>query len=165
MPSLECLVFLRFNSVPCCSLCFLSYCLIEMVQTLVGNTTSLFHTAQKLPEWSVAFKKGLRHVWFSQDFQKQWWEKRLNVCVICETYKTNWHIESHRMKEDYGTAFDGPLTSFGLAFVFESFLFERQSRLQQKGTRMFPCIFVGYALNFGGDLIIKDRHDTIKNVF
>ena len=37
---------------------------------------------------------------FSQSFRKCLGEKRWNASVLCETYKTNWQTENHRMKED-----------------------------------------------------------------
>ena len=69
------------------------------------------HTDQKpmpLPRPQFTGSKNVPlHFWFSRALQKSGGEKRWNVAVICETYKTNWQTHSHRTNENVAP-FDGP---------------------------------------------------------
>ena len=46
-------------------------------------------------------KEGTSALLVQRGLFEKWWEEAMEcLCYFCETYKTNWQTESHRMKED-----------------------------------------------------------------
>ena len=90
-------------------------------------------------------------------------------CLFCETSKTNWQTESHRMKKDLELQLMVQWYYLGLNFFEKNPTSAKdKSRLLQFGTKMLPGILFGYSLNSGGgwtrDLVLADRHGIENKV-
>ena len=73
-------------------------------------------------------------------------EKRWNASVVCETYKTNWQTESHRMKQDLELHVMVQCYHLGLNFIPIQSLPKIKVVFIDVVQRCFQD-FIGYALN------------------
>ena len=86
-----------------------------------------------------------------------------NVTPICETSQI-YHLMGRRpMKDVLGEPFEGPISPFGSLVEYHPISSKDQSRIHQFGKKVFPGLFLGYALYAGGiwkgDVLIADLEE------
>ena len=68
-----------------------------------------------------------------------------SVTAICETFKISFLMGRHHTEGRFGEPFNGPIIPFGS--LVECYLSAKdQSRIHQFGKKVFPGLFLGYAL-------------------
>ena len=86
-----------------------------------------------------------------------------NVIPICETSQIYCLMGRRPMKDVLGKPFEGPVILFGSLVEYHPITAKDQSRIHQIGKKVFPGLFLGYALYAGGiwkgDVLIADLEE------
>ena len=106
-------------------------------------------------------------LWSSPVFQLSGGEKQWNAFCYFPTIQAKLTDRKSPHERRFGTPLDGPVIPLGAEMCCNPISTKDKSRLHQCGTKMFPGVFIGYALNSGGgwteDLTIADLHDIENN--
>ena len=85
---------------------------------------------------------------------------RWNVFPICETFKISCLMGRLHTKGVFGEPFKGPIIPSGSLVEYYPISAKDQSRIHQIGKKVFPGLFLGYALYAGGiwkgDIMVAD---------
>ena len=86
-----------------------------------------------------------------------------NVIPICETSQIYYLMGKRTMKDVLGNHFKRPIIPFGSLIEYHPVTAKDQSRIHQFGKKVFPGLFLGYALYAGGiwkgDVLIGDLEE------
>ena len=129
-----------------------------------GINARLHHTDQRqngIAERAVRrVKEGTSAVLLQSGLDERWWSD----CMGCFSYLRNiqdllsdWKTPYERR---FGQPFKGPIFPFGSSVEYHPVTAKDQSRIHQFGKKVFPGLFLGYALYAGGtwkgDILVAD---------
>ena len=132
-----------------------------------GIIARLHHIDQKqmglLKEQCARVKEGTSAVLLHSGLKKSWWADSME----CYTYQRNVTDLLSDGKTPYerrfGQPFKGPIIPFGSLVEYHPITAKDQSRIHQFGKKVFPGLFLGYALYAGriwkGDVLVADLEE------
>ena len=112
-------------------------------------------------------KEGILAVLLKSGLDEKWWADSMECFFFLRNVQDLLANGKTPYKRRFGESFRGSIIPFGATVEFRPTSLRDQSRLHQFGKKVFPGIFLGYALIAGviwkGDILIADIEE-LKNL-
>ena len=104
-------------------------------------------------------KEGTSAIFLQAGLDEKWWADAMECNCFLRNAQDFLSEGKTPFERRYGEPLCEPITPSGLMIEYHSMSAKDQTRLHQFGTKIFPEIFIGYALraeNWKGDILIAD---------